>query len=85
MAEKNVSGPPLPTARSTKPVSEALLNEKVRESGMKDHLYRRRTALGFDDGAQACRIQCFLQVTWPDLQESPRVLLGKSEGDADTE
>jgi hypothetical protein len=30
MAEKNVSGPPVPTAKSTKPVSEALLNEKVR-------------------------------------------------------
>ena len=32
MTEKNVSGPPVPTARSTKPVSEALLNEKVCEA-----------------------------------------------------
>jgi hypothetical protein len=30
MAEKNVSGPPVLTTRPTKPVSEALLNEKVR-------------------------------------------------------
>jgi len=30
MAEKNVSGPPVLAARPTKPVSEALLNEKVR-------------------------------------------------------
>ena len=30
MADENVSGPPLPVARSNKPVSEALLNEKVR-------------------------------------------------------
>ncbi len=34
MAEKNVSGPPVPTARSTKPVSEALLNEKVRGAAL---------------------------------------------------
>jgi hypothetical protein len=32
MAEKNVSGPPVPTAKSPKPVSEALLNEKVRSN-----------------------------------------------------
>lgn len=32
MAENNVSGPPIPTARSSKPVSEALLNEKVRNA-----------------------------------------------------
>ena len=29
MAEDNVSGPPLPTVKTNKPVSEALLNEKV--------------------------------------------------------
>ena len=34
MAEKNVSGPPLPTTTSTKPVSEALLNEKVRGAAL---------------------------------------------------
>lgn len=44
MAEKNVSGPPLPTARSAKPVSEALLNEKVRGTAWtKMHVVRAYT------------------------------------------
>ena len=32
MAEGNVSGPPLPTVKTNKPASEALLNEKVRRT-----------------------------------------------------
>jgi len=35
MAEGNVSDPPLPTAKTNKPVSEALLNEKVRQPDIK--------------------------------------------------
>ena len=34
MAEGNVSGPPLPTVKTNKPVSEALLNEKVRRTAI---------------------------------------------------
>jgi hypothetical protein len=35
MAEGNVSGPPLPTVKTNKPVSEALLNEKVCRPGFR--------------------------------------------------
>jgi hypothetical protein len=37
MADGNVSGPPLPTGKSNKPVSEALLNEKVCEQGSRGY------------------------------------------------
>ncbi|ERF73972.1 hypothetical protein EPUS_07823 [Endocarpon pusillum Z07020] len=45
MAEKNVSGPPVPTARSPKPVSEALLNEKVREASLPSRHTNQRHAV----------------------------------------
>ncbi|KAF7505340.1 Mitochondrial inner membrane organizing system component [Endocarpon pusillum] len=61
MAEKNVSGPPVPTARSTKPVSEALLNEKW-DRAISSLLVR--SGLGFGFGV-IFSVLLFKRRAWP--------------------
>jgi len=61
MADGNVSGPPLPTVKTNKPVSEALLNEKWDRAISSLAI---RSALGFSFGV-IFSVLLFKRRAWP--------------------